>query len=170
MSPILMAALTPGTMFMVQVMGFVILVVVLGKLAIPVLGKVLDARSKEIEGTFQKIEQDTAETSKKLAEMKDKVAHLTEESKRRLDAALADAAATRDQMMAESAKQVQAAFAKATSEIEIEREKAILEMRQEAAELTLRAADHLIQSTMNDQINEQLTAKYIVQLGAVKRP
>lgn len=170
MSPTMMAALTPGSMFFVQVLGFVILVGVLLKLAVPVLGKVLGARTKEIEDTFTKIERDTQETAKKLAEMKDKVAHLTEESKRRLDAALADAAATKARMMEESARQVQAAFAKATSEIEIEREKAVLELRHEATQLTLRAAEHLIQATMNDQVHEQLMAKYVTQLGMVKRP
>lgn len=170
MTPMTLAALTPGSMFLLQVLGFVILVGVLGKLAVPVLGKILGARTKEIEDTFAKIDRDTQETSKQLAEMKEKVARLTEESKRRLDAALADAAATKAALMAESAKQVQAAFAKATSEIEIEREKAVLELRHEATELTLRAADHLIQTTMNDQVHEQLMAKYVVQLGAVKRP
>ncbi|HUR37960.1 MAG TPA: ATP synthase F0 subunit B [Planctomycetota bacterium] len=170
MSPTTMAALTPGSMFFVQILGFVILVGVLLKLAVPVLGKVLGARSKEIEETFQKIDLDTQDASKKLAEMKEKVARLTEESKRRLDAALADATQTKARMMEESAKQVEAAFAKATSEIEIEREKAVLELRQEATALTLRAAEHLIQATMNDQVHEQLMSKYVVQLGMVKRP
>lgn len=169
MSPTLMAALTPGSMFFLQVLGFVILVGVLGKLAVPVLKKVLVARSQEIEETFQKIDRDTQDASKQLAEMKEKVARLTEESKRRLDAALAEAAATRAHMMDESAKQIQAAFAKATSEIEIEREKAVLQLRHEATELMLRAADHVIQATMNDQIHEKLMAKYVVELGAVKR-
>jgi len=169
-SPSMLAALTPGSMFFVQVLGFVILVGVLLKLAVPVLKKVLAGRSQEIEDTFRKIAQDTQETSKKLAEMKDKVARLTEESKRHVDEAMAEATATRAQMMADSAKQIEAAFAKATAEIEIEREKAVLELRREAADLTLRAAEQLIQATMNDQIHEQLMAKYVVQLGAVKRP
>ena len=92
MSPMMLAALSPGQMFFVQVLGFAILVGVLLKLAIPALGKTLGARSQGIEDTFKKIDLDTQETSKKLAEMKEKVARLTEESKSRLDAALADAA------------------------------------------------------------------------------
>ncbi|HZE97712.1 MAG TPA: ATP synthase F0 subunit B [Planctomycetota bacterium] len=166
----LMAEAGPGQIFIVQCLGFAVLVFVLVKLAFPALGKVLGARVQGIEETFKKIDQDTQETSKRLAEMKDKVAHLTEESKRRLDAALADAQQTKAQIMTESTAQVQAAFEKAKVEIQIERDKAILELRQEATTLTMQAAEYLVQSTMNDALNEKLLEKYLTQLDSVKRP
>jgi len=165
----MLAAISPGQIFFVQILGFIILVGVLAKLAVPVLGKVLSARSKEIEDTFKKIDLDTQETSKRLAEIKDKLAHLTEESKRRLDATLADADQTRARLLAEANEQAQAAFVKAKAEIDIERDKAVLELRQEATELTMRAAEHLVQATMNDSIHENLVATYLKQLGSVKK-
>ncbi len=133
------------------------------------LGKILGARTQEIEETFKKIDQDTQETSKRLAEMKDKLAHLTQESQRRLDAALADAENTKAQLLSEAAAQVQAAFAKVKNEIQIERDKAVLELRQEATRLTLEAAEHLVQTTMSDPIHENIVDKYLIQLDSVKK-
>ena len=171
MDPALMtAAASPGQTFVVQCLGFAVLVFVIVKLVLPQLGKILGSRTHEIEETFQRLDRETQETSKQMAEIKDKLARLTEESKRRLDAALADAEKTKAQLMAESAGQVQAASAKAVSEIEIEREKAVLELREEASALTLRAAEALVRSTMNEQIHEKLVAQYLKQLEAVKNP
>jgi len=165
----MLAAISPGQIFFVQLLGFVILIGVLAKLAVPVLGKILGARTQEIEETFKKIDQDTQETSKRLTEMKDKLAHLTQESQRRLDAALADAEKTKAQLLSEAAAQVQAAFAKVKNEIQIERDKAVLELRQEATSLTLEAAEHLVQSTMSDPIHERIVDKYLTQLDSVKK-
>ena len=166
----LTAAASPGQTFVVQCLGFAVLVFVIVKLVLPQLGKILGARTHEVEETFRRLDRETQEATKQLAEMKDKLARLTEESKRRLDEALADAERTKAQLAAETAAQVQAAFAKATSEIEIEREKAVLELREEATSLTLRAAEHLVQSAMNESIHEKLVQKYLAQLETLKKP
>jgi len=165
----LMAAISPGQTFIVQCLGFLVLVVVIVKLALPPLGKILGARSKGIEETFRKIDEDTKETAKRLAEIKDRLAHLTEESKRRQDAALADAEKTKAQLLSDANAQVQAAFAKAKNEIAIERDKAVLELRHEATSLTLQAADHLVQTTMSDPIHEKIVDTYLTQLDSVKK-
>jgi F-type H+-transporting ATPase subunit b len=164
------AAASPVQTFVVQCLGFAVLVFVIVKLVLPQLGKILGARTHEIEETFKRLDRETQDASKQLAEIKDRLARLTEESKRRLDAALADAEKTKAQLAAESAGQVQAAMAKAVSEIEIEREKAVLELREEASALTLRAAEALVRSTMNEQIHEKLVAQYLKQLESVKNP
>ena len=52
---------------------------------------------------------------------------------------------------------------------QIERDKAVLELREEATSLTLRAAEHLVQSTMNDPIHEKIVDKYLAQLDTVKK-
>jgi len=166
----MMAAISPGQAFFVQVLGFVILVGVLAKLAVPVLVKILRARAQEIEETLRKIDQDTQEMTNRLAEIKERLANLSRESQRRLDAALADAEKTKAQLMSEANAQVQAAFAKVKNEIQIERDKAVLELRQEVTSLTLRAADHLVQTTMNDPIHEKIVDTYLTQLDAVKKP
>jgi F-type H+-transporting ATPase subunit b len=165
----LMAEAGPGQTFIVQCLGFAVLVIVIVKLALPQLGKILGARTSGIEQTFTKLDQDTKAAAARLAELKEKLAHLNEESKRRLDAALADAEKTKTQLMSEANAQVQAAFAKSKNEIQIERDKAVLELRHEATSLTLAAAEHLVQATMSDPIHEKIVDKYLTQLDSVKK-
>lgn len=164
-----MAAMGPGKAFVLQVLGFAVVAFVLVKLVFPQLGKILGGRTKGIEETFQKIDQDTQDAAKRIAEIKAKLAQMTEESQRRLQAALDDAQKTRTQLLADANAQVQAAADKTWREIQIERDKAVLELRNEATDLTLRAAEHLVQSTMNDPIHEKLVDKYLNQLDSVKK-
>lgn len=169
MDPLTIAALTPGKMFILQVLGFAVVVFVLVKLVFPQLGKILGGRTKGIEETFQKIDRDTQDAAARIAEIKAKLAQVTEESRRRLQAALDDAQKTRTQLLADANAQVQAAADKAKREIAIERDKAVLELRHEATDLTLRAADHLVQATMTDALQDKLVSKYLAELDGVKK-
>ena len=169
MDPMMLAAGGAGKMFILQVLGFAVVVLVLVKLAFPALGKILGARTKGIEETFQKIDHDTADTAKRLEEIKARLAQAGEESKKRLQAILDDAARTRTQLLADAHSQVQGAADKAKREIAIERDKAVLELRHEATDLTMRAADHLVQTTMNDALQEKLVTKYLNELDGVKK-
>jgi F-type H+-transporting ATPase subunit b len=167
--PLMLAAGGPGKMFILQVLGFAVVVGVLVKLVFPQLGKILGGRTKGIEETFQKIDHDTQETAKRLEQIKAQLAQAGEESKKRLQAILDDAARTRTQLLADAHSQVQGALDKAKREIGIERDKAVLELRHEATDLTMRAAEHLVQSTMNDALQEKLVAKYLSELDGVKK-
>ena len=169
MDPMMLAAGGPGKMFILQVLGFAVVAFVLVKLAFPQLGKILGARTKGIEETFQKIDQDTQDTAKRMAEIKERLAQLDQESQRRLQAAMDDAQKTRTQLLADASAQVQAAAEKSMREIAIERDKAVLELRQEATNLTLQAADLLVQSTMTDALQEKLVTKYLNELDGVKK-
>jgi len=167
--PMMLASAGPLQTFVVQLLGFIALVVILVKLAFPALGKMLGARTKGIEETFQEIDRDTQETARRMAEIKERLTHLDQESKRRLQAALDDAHATRTQLLADASAQVQAAAEKSMREIGIERDKAVLELRQEATNLTLQAADHLVQSAMTDALQDKLVTKYLSELDGVKK-
>ena len=169
MDPVMLAAMGPGKAFVLQVLGFAVVVFVLVKLVFPQLGKILGGRTKGIEETFHKIDQDTQETIKRIEEIKGRLAQAGEESKKRLQAILDDAARTRTQLLADAHSQVEAAADKAKREITIERDKAVLELRHEVTDLTLRAADHLVQATMNDGLQEKLVTKYLSELDGVKK-
>ena len=169
MDPMMLAAGGPGKMFILQVLGFAVVVFVLVKLVFPQLGKILGGRTKGIEETFHQIDQDTQATAKRIEEIKGKLAQADEESKKRLQAILDDAARTRTQLLADAHAQVEGAMDKAKREIAIERDKAVLELRHEATDLTLRAADQLVQSVMNDALQEKMVGKYLNELDGVKK-
>ena len=169
MTPAGMAAAGPVQTFVVQCLGFVGVALVLVKWVFPQLGKILGGRTEGIEDTFRKLDQETREVAGGLDEIKAKLGRMQQESERRLQAALDDAAKTRNQLLSEAQVQVLGAAEKARREIQIERDKAVLELRQQATDLTLWAAGRLIESTMNDSIHDKLVERYLTQLDSVKK-
>lgn len=169
MVPAAMAAGGAGAMFISQVLAFAILLIVAFKLIIPALGKIVGARTRSIEDTFGKLERETAEAKRQVEDLKRRMAGLEQESRERLEKALAEAAATRDRALSDAQAQAKAAAARARQEAAIERDKAVLELRQAATELTLQAAAHLTRSVMDDGMQGHLVDTYLTQLETVKR-
>ena len=168
MSPVLLASEAgPLAMFISQVLAFVIAAFVLGKFVVPFLKKILDKRSEEIKSTFETFERETAEASKELTDFTAKLADVAQEADRHRKEALAQAEKTRDQALVDAQQQAQATLDRARRDIQIERDKAVLELRQEAENLTLQAADHLVQSAMNEQIDQKLVDTYLNKFDSV---
>ena len=168
MSPVLMAAEAgPLAFFISQFIAILVVALVLGKWVIPFLKKVLDKRSADIRDTFDSFEKETAGASKELAEFKAKLADVSQEADRRRKEALAQAEKTRDQALADAQQQAQSTLDRARRDIRIEQEKAVLELRQEAENLTLQAADHLVQSAMNESIDTKLVDTYLNRFDSV---
>jgi F-type H+-transporting ATPase subunit b len=165
-----MAAVDPATQtFIVQCLGFAVLVLVIVKLALPPLSKILAGRSQAIEDNFKKLELDTAAAHARMEQYKQKVAQLDEESRQRLKAALDDATRTCDRMLADAAAQSQAAMDKAKQEIEIDRDKATFEFRDQAIRLITEAAEHVAKAALTDEIQNRLVDTYIEKIDKVER-
>ncbi len=162
-------AASPGLMSFVQVVGFILVVLVLLKFVKPFLAKLLGERTQQFEKSFGDLERDTAETARKLEEIKEQLAKAEEESKRRLKRAMEEASRARERLLSEAAAQGQTELERSRVEIQTERDKAILELRQETAELTLKAAGHVIRSAMDETSHGKMVDKYLADLEAVER-
>lgn len=166
----LVAAAGPLQMFVVQLLAFAGLLAILWLFVRPVLARLLSERSRSFEETFRKAEEESARVSRELAETRERLARVEEEARRRLERVLEEARQARDRVLAEARDQVQAALERARREAAIERDKAILELREEAARLTLAAADHLVRSSMNDALHAGLVERYLSRLDGMKKP
>ena len=113
-----LAAMGAGAMFASQFIAFVILAAVLWKLVIPVLGKMLTARSQGIQTKFDDLARETREASESLASIQARLADIGTETKRRIDAALAEGAKARELAIAEANAQAAAELAKAKRTID----------------------------------------------------
>jgi len=154
---------------LLQVLAFVLLAGVLGWLVAPMLKKMLGERTKGIEDSFSKMEQETAETAKQLAELREKLARFEEEAKRRSDAAAADAEATRKAAMAEAQLQAQSILDKAKREIETQRGAATLELAEQAVELIRGAAEAAAKAGMTDEVQRRRVDEYISKVQTLRR-
>jgi len=164
-----LAAMGPGLMFLSQLIGFVILAAVLWKFVIPVLGKMLAARTQGIQTKFDDLARETREASEGLAAIQARLADIGTETKRRIDAALAEGAKAREQAVAEANTQAAAELAKAKRTIGIERDKAVLELRSELARLTLETTERTIDSLMDEKLHGRIVDDYLDKVEKAAR-
>ena len=150
-----------GTMFVSQLIGFLILAGALWFFVIPVLRRMLAGRTKGIQDRFDELARETKEASEGLASIKAKLADIGTETKKRIEAALAEGAAAREQAVAEANATAAAELAKAKRTIEIERDKTVLELRLELARLTMEATEKSVDSLMNEKLHGRIVDWYI---------
>lgn len=152
-----------------QLLGFGLLAVVLWILVRPVLAKMLAGRSKEIEDSFAKLDGDLAATAKKLEETNTKLANIQKEIQARIAAAQAEGEKTRATLMAEAAAAAVAETERAKRDVQVERDKAVLELRAAVTEATVRAVERIVEAVANEPLNSRMVDRYLGDLSkAVK--
>jgi F-type H+-transporting ATPase subunit b len=147
-------------MFLSQFIGFCHPGGALWIFVVPVY-KILAGRTKGIQDRFDELARETREASEGLASIKAKLADIGTETKKRIDAALAEGAAAREQAVAEANATAAAELAKARRTIEIERDKAVLELRIEVARLTLEATEKAVDATMDKKLHDRIVDWYL---------
>lgn len=158
---LVLAEMDARMMFVSQLIAFAILATAVWFLVIPVLRRMLANRTKGIQDRFDQLARDTQEASERLASIKAKLADIASESKRRIDKALAEGVRAREQAVAEANAQAAAELAKAKRTIGIERDKAVLELREEVARLTLDMTERTIDSMMNEKLHGRIVDGYL---------
>jgi len=157
-------------MFVAQLLAFLLLAAILWKFVRPPLRHLLEARSRAIEESFQRLEEETARAARRAVELEQKLARFDEEARALRERRRGEALRASEEILRESRAQAEAAAEKARFEIRLEREKAILELRGRIGDLTLEAAERLAASVMNEAIHERLVENTLRRLDAMERP
>lgn len=148
-----------------QFLAFAILAFIVWKYLFPMIGKMLGERSKGIADEFERLEREVREAGESASGLRAKLGDIQSESRRRIDAALAEAARLRESTMSDAATQAAALVAKARRDVQIERDKAVLEMRAEVSDMTVRATERIVDAVMNEQVQDRLVEKYVAEVG-----
>lgn len=154
--------------FIVQVMGFVLLCALLGPYVVRLFRKILNERTQGFDNTFRRLEHETEETSRKMTEVQDQLSRKEEEGKLRLAAALDEGARMKAQALADANAGAQAALERASREIAMTRDQAILELRREAVLLTLTASEAALKRLVTPEVHRKLVDDYLRTLDSVK--
>ena len=152
-----------------QVVNFIVLFVLLYLVAYKPILKMLDKRSQAVE-----------ESMKQTEYIKEQVAHAEEESRKRIEAAskegqevIARATRTgeevRQKAQQDAQKDGETLITRAKTEIQRERDDAIGELRREFADLTILAAEKVIQKSLDKESHRQLIDKTLEQSTTFKK-
>jgi F-type H+-transporting ATPase subunit b len=143
---------------------FVIVVILLRKIAWKPILNMLDAREKNIREAVEKADRVQVEAEKALAEQKELSEKQRQEAAEFMQKAKEDAKRMGDEMVEKARREAQEATERARRQIEEERVKAVESVRTHAVDLALDAAAHLLSKKLDDTTNRVIVSDYIDKL------
>jgi F-type H+-transporting ATPase subunit b len=155
----------PATI-VVEMVGFVLLLVLLKRfLWAPVTGY-LEQRQRDIAQTYDKVEQTRQEMERLRDEYEQRLANIEAEARAQIQQAVKEAQQVREQILAEARQQAEKMIRDAEEVIRYEREKALAEMRTQVVDLTLLATSRILQESVDDARHRKMVEDFIDQVAS----
>lgn len=149
---------------LILVINFIILFLVLKKFLFTRVLEHLDSRKKEIEGTFDKIEKDKTEITRLSQEYQNKLSQIEKESYQKIQEAVKEGLSAKTDIISEAHLQSDNILRKAKEEIEMEKQKALKELRNEIASLAIHAAERVIEKELDEKTNIKIVSSFLDEI------
>lgn len=147
-----------------QAVTFVLLVVVLKRVAWKPVLALLDARRAQIEGDLRK----AAEAREKMIALQEdyaqRLAKIDEEARAKIQQSIQDGRRIASEIQDEARAQAQAILAKSKETIELELAKAKVTLRDDLTDMTIEAVEDLLRQKLNPQTDKALVSRILDEL------
>lgn len=154
----------PGLMIW-TVITFIILVLILKKVAWKPILTALDKRENDIKESLAQAEKAKDEARKILEENQSNLAKAEEESKKIIEQSRAYAESLKEQMIKDSKDQAKKIVDEASSEIQRKKDAAFEELKGQIAEIAVNAAEKIIRDSLDAQKSKQVIDKYLNEVA-----
>jgi F-type H+-transporting ATPase subunit b len=151
---------------LIQIIGFSILVFILAKFAFGPIYKMLEQRQSTIRGNLDEAEARRNEMVRLQKDYEDRLAKIEDEARDKIQAAVKEAQAARDEIVTKAREESTRIVARGQEEIESERQKAMVEMRNQIAEMAIAAATQAVRGNLNAQNHSALIEQAINSIGS----
>jgi len=152
-----------------QIINFGLLFLVLYFFAYRPILKMLDQRSKKIAESIDQTERIKEQAARAEEETRLRVEAGIKEGQELLSKATRAADETRQQAQQKAQEDAQALIARAKSEIQRERDEAVGALRREFADLTITAAEKVIDRSLDKQAHREIIDKVLDEAGTLKQ-
>ena len=141
----------------IQAIGFLVLFLILKRYVFGMVGGLLEARRREIAERDRKLAEDHAEVERLKAEIQRRLAEIEAEARTRIQQAIIEADQERNKILDDARLRALHEIENATAEIQREKERALLELRAQLADLAISVASKIIDENLDDERNRRLT-------------
>lgn len=152
----------------VQGLAVLLVFLALKKWAFPIMSKALNDRIAGIRDRYEALEKEKSEVQRLQRDIRERLAGIEAEAKARVDAAVREGESQKAAIVSDAGAAADRLLNKARAEIEIERAKAVEEIRQEMVRLSLEAAERIVREQLSPARQEELIEKFIGDLEKVK--
>lgn len=149
-----------------QVIGFLVVLLVLWKFVFGRIGGLLDDRQQEITSRMEKLEADQHELDRLNAETRQRLSEIESEGQAKIQAAIDEGNAERQRILDAARQDAALELEKARTAIQREKEEAILELRGTVAEIAIDAAGKIIDQTLDAEKHRHIIDESIGRLPA----
>jgi F-type H+-transporting ATPase subunit b len=154
-----------GLMFW-EIVAFVFLLIALSIIVFPKMFGAMHMRQERIENALAKADRVNAEADALLKKHERMMAEAQAEAKRISDEALAAAARTRNEIVESAKKEAAEVVARAKNEIRLAQNKAMAELRHDAAELSLIGSSAVLSKVVSGDDHRRLASEAIAAASA----
>jgi F-type H+-transporting ATPase subunit b len=148
-----------------NIIGFVIVVWVLAKFAWGPILDLLDARREKIRTDFAEADKARGDAEQMRGDLEDKLSDIKAIEREKVQEAVVRGEEIADRLKGEAREKAEAQLSKARQDIEVESQKALVELRDKVVELTIGAAEKLLNEKLDDDAHRRLIREYIDGLG-----
>jgi F-type H+-transporting ATPase subunit b len=151
-----------------QIVNFLILLGILYAVAYKPFMKMADQRAAKIRESVEEADKVKAEAAKAEEDFKKRLDTASKEGQEVIARAMRAGEEARQRAQDEAKKDAQALVEKARSEIQRERDEAIGELRGEFADLTIVAAEKVIEKSLDRKAHQEIIEKVLEESASLK--
>lgn len=145
----------------INIVGFLLLLLVLQKMVFKPIGNVLAERQGDINATYDKLDADRRQMEALRADYEQRLTAIEAEAREKIQSAIREAQTARDQIVQEAQERSRELITRAESEAEREREQAMITLRRQMVDLALGAATKVIGDSLDDNRQRKLIDDFI---------
>jgi len=155
------------TEMLVNVVAFIVLFIVMAKFAFPPITKMLDERANKIRESLERAEDTRVEAERLLEEYKVQMAEARAEATQVIEQGRKVAESMKVEIVAKARSEAEAEKAKAIEAIRAEKAAAMAELKGEVADLSVAVAGKIIGTSLTKKDHEALIDKYLAEVGSL---
>jgi len=148
--------------------SFLLLFVLLAKLAYPPVRQAMEDRTNKIRGSIDEAEQAKDEATQVLEQYRAQLADARNESARIIEEARQTADQLRRDLQVRAEAEIADMRTRAQEEISAAKDRAMAEVRTQVSELAIQAAELVVSRNLDRETNRQLVDQFIQQVGSAR--
>jgi F-type H+-transporting ATPase subunit b len=153
------------TVIIVNIVGFLILLWFLKKFLYGPITNMLEVRANEVRSTYDAAEAEKAAMEQLRMDYEKRLAGIEAEAREKIQAAIKEAQGIRDEIVADARAKADATIERAEAELVREREKTIVALRHDVADLVVTASSRLLEREIDDPAHRKLIDEFISGVG-----
>jgi len=156
-------------LLLAQTINFILLVLLLYRLLYKPVREFMDKRTAEIEGQIRSAEENQKAAEALRLELEQQAKESRQQARQIIDDATKRAEEVQARLIAEAKAEARAVLERAQREIQLEKEKAWAELKQQVGELSVLLASKVINETIDAAQHRRLIADTISQLDSLEK-